>query len=474
MLMRRPIFFAIVLLLLAACAPAAPDSGDSLSVWLDAPLDGSQFPPGAIEIIGHASGVEGIQSLELSLDGEVLKSQAVNAAPGALASISFTWQADSPGVHSVSLRASAASGFGPRADALITILGDDAPLRATNTPASLGQSALVTPTPPSLVDNLPAADVTVSNTPASLGQPSLASNTPSLIDLLPSGQITITNTPVALGRATATPAPVTPTPVTTSTTRPTNTTAPGQPSPTPAHTPTRTPAPSAGCTNKATFVSETIADGTQFAPGASFTKTWTIVNAGTCTWGAGYQLVFAGGSRMGAPITMALPASVPPNGQVTLSLALTSPANPGSYQGNWMLANSAGVQFGVGAGGQTPIWVQIEVVSAAAPTSPPDTRAPSVTVTYQPNGRGLPDSRQEITLTATAADNVAVTRIDIFFYASNGTETRVGLCRNVTICEVIIGPFAVGDYVLYARARDAVGNETTTPVQNIHVFAVVN
>jgi hypothetical protein len=221
-------------------------------------------------------------------------------------------------------------------------------------------------------------------------------------------------------------------------------------------------------------VSETIPDGTRFAPNAAFTKTWDIRNTGTCTWGADYRLVFSGGERMGAPLSIALPAIVPPNGLVTISLPLAAPANPGSYQGDWLLQSGGGTRFGVGSSGLTPIWVLIEVVSGATPTAPPDPRPPSVSVAYQPSGRGLPTEKQTITLTATAADNVGVTRIEIFFYAANGTETRVGNCRNVTTCEVVIGPFPVGDYVLYARARDAAGNETTTPIQNIHVFAQVN
>ena len=41
----------------------------------------------------------------------------------------------------------------------------------------------------------------------------------------------------------------------------------------------------------------TIPDGSTYAPGATFTKTWRLRNAGTCTW-SGYVLVFDSGDAM--------------------------------------------------------------------------------------------------------------------------------------------------------------------------------
>jgi len=42
--------------------------------------------------------------------------------------------------------------------------------------------------------------------------------------------------------------------------------------------------PPAGC-DRAQFISDvTVPDGTTFAPGATFTKTWRLKNSGTCTW----------------------------------------------------------------------------------------------------------------------------------------------------------------------------------------------
>jgi len=39
----------------------------------------------------------------------------------------------------------------------------------------------------------------------------------------------------------------------------------------------------------------TIPDGTSLEPGTTFTKTWSVMNAGTCPWRGGYRLVFSRG-----------------------------------------------------------------------------------------------------------------------------------------------------------------------------------
>jgi len=44
--------------------------------------------------------------------------------------------------------------------------------------------------------------------------------------------------------------------------------------------------------DRAQFVSDlTAPDGSSFATGSAFTKTWRLMNAGTCTWNASYNLV---------------------------------------------------------------------------------------------------------------------------------------------------------------------------------------
>jgi hypothetical protein len=48
----------------------------------------------------------------------------------------------------------------------------------------------------------------------------------------------------------------------------------------------------------ATFVSETILDGTTIAAGQPFTKSWTIRNSGTTTWNSNYRLRWVSGANL--------------------------------------------------------------------------------------------------------------------------------------------------------------------------------
>jgi len=108
-----------------------------------------------------------------------------------------------------------------------------------------------------------------------------------------------------------------------------------------------------GCLNAA-FVSETIADGTNFDPGDGFIKSWTIKNTGYCTWNTNYKLVFYSGYRMGGDASTSLPQSVAPGQTVTLKAHLTAPSSEGTYRGEWRVKSDLGVIF-------ARFWVEIDV-----------------------------------------------------------------------------------------------------------------
>ncbi len=130
-------------------------------------------------------------------------------------------------------------------------------------------------------------------------------------------------------------------------------------------TPSATLSPTAlNCTNQAHFVSETIPDLTLINPGTAFVKTWSLKNIGTCTWGAGYALVFDTGDQMGGPASVPLTASVPPNALYNFTVNLTAPATGGQYQGFWKLQTPQGVRFGIDAT-NPDFWVKITTVPLA-------------------------------------------------------------------------------------------------------------
>lgn len=115
------------------------------------------------------------------------------------------------------------------------------------------------------------------------------------------------------------------------------------------------------------FVSDlTAPDGTTFAPGATFTKTWRLKNIGTCTWTTAYHLVWVGGDAIGAPGSLLLPANVAPGKTLDISVKLTAPGTAGNYKGLWKLSNASGAQFGIGNSAGDPFWVNISVAQVNA------------------------------------------------------------------------------------------------------------
>lgn len=205
-----------------------------------------------------------------------------------------------------------------------------------------------------------------------------------------------TNTPQAATlTATATPAPTTQptlepeaTDTTTATASPTETLSSTQPD---LATATSTPFPNAGdCTNLAAFYGDvTIPDGALMDQGEQFTKTWRVRNNGTCTWGAGYALVFASGELIGGPMSQALPFAAP--GEIIeISVELTAPAVGGSFTGYWQFQDPQGNSFATGITGNIPLWVVISVpyYSTPLPSAEPEEETQPGAPTPTPDASG--------------------------------------------------------------------------------------
>ena len=197
------------------------------------------------------------------------------------------------------------------------------------------------------------------------------SNKPWWVEInVSSTSATSTFTPTATVTMTGTP----PSPTSTSTATATVTGTP--PSPTPTNTGTVTPptstvtsTPPLSSCDKAQFVSDvTVPDGTVYAPGTAFTKTWRMKNVGSCTWNTSYTLVFHTGEQMGGAASVNFPSTVAPGQTVDLSVNLTAPNTAGTYRGYWMLKNGSGALFGIGTNGDKPFWVEIKVSSSSPGT----------------------------------------------------------------------------------------------------------
>lgn len=146
----------------------------------------------------------------------------------------------------------------------------------------------------------------------------------------------------------------------TNTLEPTNT---PEPKKTNTPQPTWTASPIPVPCDRGSFVQDiTIPDGLVLLPGTKFTKTWELMNTGSCTWTKSYALVFADkGNAMGGPASKALPASVAPGEKIKISVDLVAPDSTGDYKGEWQLRNENNATFGIGPTAQKTFWVDITV-----------------------------------------------------------------------------------------------------------------
>lgn len=119
----------------------------------------------------------------------------------------------------------------------------------------------------------------------------------------------------------------------------------------------------------------TIPDGTQIVAGEKFTKTWRLVNSGSCKWTRLYKLVFYSQNPLGATYEQFLPGEVLPGHAVDLSVEFTAPLQPGTYRSNWMLQAPDGLLFGLGMNADTPFYVSIVVVEQPTTTPTPSPTA---------------------------------------------------------------------------------------------------
>ena len=209
------------------------------------------------------------------------------------------------------------------------------------------------------------------------------------------------------------------------------------PTPTPtstAPTPTGTVPPSS-C-DKVQFIKDvTVPDGTTFAPGAAFTKTWRLKNIGSCTWTTSYQLVFYSGEKMGGPDALAFPNSVAPGQTVDITVSLTAPTTAGTYRGYWMFKNASGALFGIGTYGNKPWWVEIKVSG----TSSTATYTPTATATFT----GTPPSP---TATATGTPPTPTATAT----ATNTPSTPVSTCDKAAFVTDVTVP----DGTVFAPGTD--------------------
>ena len=118
----------------------------------------------------------------------------------------------------------------------------------------------------------------------------------------------------------------------------------------------------------AKFVADiTIPDGTSFAAGTAFQKTWRVKNIGTCAWNSNdVSLAFDSGEAMGAPASLAIPVQVLPGQTVDLTVNMTAPSTAGHYFGYWKFNSASAGKFGIGSNANKSFWVEIYVTALSS------------------------------------------------------------------------------------------------------------
>jgi uncharacterized protein YkwD len=131
-------------------------------------------------------------------------------------------------------------------------------------------------------------------------------------------------------------------------------------------TPTSEPRPTniPDCTNSASFVTDvTFPDNTEMVGGTTFTKTWRILNTGTCIWASDYTLTHYAEERMSAPASVPLTLTYP-NQTTEISVPLIVPNTIGTHKGYFVIKNPAGLIMKINS--DSRLWLVINVKNTVA------------------------------------------------------------------------------------------------------------
>ena len=149
--------------------------------------------------------------------------------------------------------------------------------------------------------------------------------------------------------------------------------------------------------DRAAFVMDvTLPDDIEVAAGSVQQKIWRVRNTGSCTWTSDYVLVLVENAGLGVPEVQGLPGDVPPGSDIDLSVDLTMPETPGTYQADYQLRSGSGTLFGPG-GDEGTLFVRVVVVAGTPATTQPAVETPMEQVT--PSETPEPSSTPTPTLT---------------------------------------------------------------------------
>jgi Ig-like domain-containing protein len=178
------------------------------------------------------------------------------------------------------------------------------------------------------------------------------SGTPGTSEQGPTADVAAIRTSAAstvISQFTLTAAAFTPTPQAQPTTQPIETSAPQTTSPAttqPVAQVTNALGTTVALCDTLSFVADvTVPDDTSMSPGQDFLKTWKVKNSGSCPWGSGYKLVYAGYADKMSGQFQPLTGVIQPGQEVEISVQFTAPDAADQYLSAWQMSNPAGVTF---------------------------------------------------------------------------------------------------------------------------------
>lgn len=363
------LIFAPLAFVIIACQALGGGQTSKPTVIIASPPSGSVYSVGEeVFVQSTATDPSGVTQVSLLVDGAVVRQDPSPVAQGqAQFSLIQSWVSAGVGQHNLTVRATNSQGATSDSGIIVNVKEQTA-----QQPTPVVSIATAVP----LATPLPATDVP----PPPLPTNAEATSVP----------------PVTVLVVTATPPPATDVPA----------------------APTATTAPT--CVINSKFVADlTIPDGTIFTPNAVFTKSWRVLNNGSCDW-ENFSLVFVSGTQMSAGGIYPVP-NTPPGATADLTVPMNAPGNYGSYSGVWRLRNTAGQLFG------TNLTVVINVPSPATAVPPTPTPPPTLAgCSGQPNDFTFVASQstitagQSVTLSWGAVNNASEVRLDGGEFSNEG------------------------------------------------------
>ena len=243
-------------------------------------------------------------------------------------------------------------------------------------------------------------------------------------------------------------------------------------SPTPVAT---RPPNAADCTNSASFVADvTIPDNTEVQGGETFTKTWRILNTGTCIWASDYTLSHYSDEQMNAPASVPLPVTFP--GQnADISIDLTAPNSVGIHRANFVIKNPAGLIMKVNDDSRLWLIINVKLASnATATTAPVESTSVVPTNTSIVSSGATPNTScsfsidQSKLLDVISAVNAYRTQSGLFAYPVNPKLARAAQTHaNDMACNQIFGHIGSNGSTLESRVT-ASGYTFTYVRENVY------